>query len=257
MTAFRHSYAGCYDLLYQEKNYEGEVDFLRKALERYGGSLTSERVADFGCGTGGHALPLARRGFTVVGVDSSPEMIEIARRKAQSSGLVNQASFYLSDMQSFNGQIQFDSIFCLFAVLSYQVENDALLGTLRSVRRNLKPGGIFISDFWHGPGLLMDPPTERVRVVVGGGERIIRVAKPDLDALNNTVTVRYQLFRLREKRLIEEAEEIHRLRYFFRRDIQFQFAQASLELVGFHSAFQIDRPAVAKDWSVSAIARAV
>jgi SAM-dependent methyltransferase len=257
MSTFGHSYAGSYDLLYQEKDYEGEVDFLQKAWGRYNSSVTIGRVADFGCGTGGHALCLARRGFAVVGVDNSPKMVEIARRKVQASGLSNQASICLSDIQAFNGQARFDSICCMFAVLSYQVDNDSLCRALHSVRRNLKPGGIFISDIWHGPGVLTDPPTERARVVEGKGERIIRIAKPDLDALNNTVAIRYHLFRLREEELIEEAEEIHRLRYFFRPEIQFLFAQASLELVGFHSAFQLDMRAVETDWSVSVIARAV
>jgi SAM-dependent methyltransferase len=39
-------------------------------------------VADLGCGPGAHALALARRGYDVVGVDGSPRMVEVARRRA-------------------------------------------------------------------------------------------------------------------------------------------------------------------------------
>ena len=39
-------------------------------------------VADLGCGPGAHALALARRGYEVVGVDGSPRMVEVARRRA-------------------------------------------------------------------------------------------------------------------------------------------------------------------------------
>src|SRR5438270_12456190 len=39
-------------------------------------------VADLGCGPGAHALVLARRGYDIVGVDGSPRMVELARRRA-------------------------------------------------------------------------------------------------------------------------------------------------------------------------------
>ena len=45
-----------------------------------------ERILDLGCGTGGHALVLARRGYRITGVDRSASMLEIARRKAKEVG---------------------------------------------------------------------------------------------------------------------------------------------------------------------------
>src|SRR3954469_24093478 len=57
---------------------EQEVDFLVDALELRPGM----RVLDAGCGPGRHSLALARRGIAVVGVDASPDFVELARSEA-------------------------------------------------------------------------------------------------------------------------------------------------------------------------------
>jgi len=60
-------YASAYDFLYQDKDYEKECDFIESIFVRYSGNV--KRVLDLGCGTGGHALILVRRGYHIVGVD--------------------------------------------------------------------------------------------------------------------------------------------------------------------------------------------
>jgi SAM-dependent methyltransferase len=69
--------AACYDELRSSDDYDVWSDGLAAA-----GDLASRRVLDVGCGTGAVAVHLARRhGCTVVGVDPSPEMLAVARRK--------------------------------------------------------------------------------------------------------------------------------------------------------------------------------
>jgi len=72
MNVFR-DYANYYDALYREKDYKKECDFLEQIWE-----VSSEpisRVLDLGCGTGGHALPLAQRGYHVTGGNRSEQML--------------------------------------------------------------------------------------------------------------------------------------------------------------------------------------
>ena len=78
MTVFG-SYAQFYDILYQDKDYEAECDFLEQIFDRYAPGPV-RTILDLGCGTGGHTLPLARRGYEVVGVDRSEKMLAEARR---------------------------------------------------------------------------------------------------------------------------------------------------------------------------------
>ena len=76
-------YAQQYDLLYKDKNYDAEVALLERLFQAH--ALEGNSVLDLGCGTGQHAIRLAKRGFDVTGVDRSPEMLRIARVKAEQS----------------------------------------------------------------------------------------------------------------------------------------------------------------------------
>lgn len=71
------------------------------------------RVLDAGCGTGVNTLALAERGFKVTAIDHSHEMIEIARRKAQVSGLLSRIQFELGDVEKLRCEDnEFDGITC-------------------------------------------------------------------------------------------------------------------------------------------------
>ena len=78
---FGTDYAQQYDVLYQDKDYDAETDLLERVFAAHG--LAGNAILDLGCGTGQHALRLARRGYEVTGVDRSPEMLSIARVKAE------------------------------------------------------------------------------------------------------------------------------------------------------------------------------
>lgn len=71
-------YARYYNLLYQHKEYAAETEFILDCLTRYGGMPAT--LLDLGCGTGRHALEMARRGVSVTGVDMSATMLEMGRQ---------------------------------------------------------------------------------------------------------------------------------------------------------------------------------
>jgi SAM-dependent methyltransferase len=249
-------YAGVYDALYREKDYEGECDFLEEIFRRYSaGDL--KHLLDMGCGSGGHAIPLARRGYQVFGIDRSPQMIAIARRKGQTPELSERLRFEVADAQNAELGETFDAVICMFAVLSYQTSNENLLATLRTVRKHLKPEGLFICDFWYGPAVLYQRPTERAKIINDGQDRIIRLVRPTIDTQTNTVTVLYYLFRLRNNQLIEEAEETHVMRFLFQPEIEFFMAHAGLRLVHFCPFLEFDRCASEATWNVTAIAQII
>lgn len=59
--SFGEGLARIYDLIYEDKDYEGECDFIGEIFQRFS-SHPVETILDGGCGTGGHVIPLARRG---------------------------------------------------------------------------------------------------------------------------------------------------------------------------------------------------
>ncbi|MCS7259269.1 MAG: class I SAM-dependent methyltransferase [Anaerolineae bacterium] len=252
---FSSVYARAYDAMYRDKDYEAECDFLEEVFRRcYKGMVRS--VLDLGCGTGGHALPLARRGYQVWGVDHSAQMIAIAREKARAAKLAEQVHFEVADICSLDLQRTFDVAICIFAVLSYQISNEALMAALCSARRHLAPGGLFISDFWYGPAVLAQRPSERVKIVQDGTERLVRITRPQLDTERNMVRVWFHIMRLREREVIEEADEEHRLRYFFCPELEFYLAQAGFAIEQFCPFLQLDERPDERTWNVTLIARA-
>jgi SAM-dependent methyltransferase len=117
----------------------GEVRFLWRAL----GLAKGSRVLDVACGTGRHAVRLARRGASVLGVDVTPAYLAEARRAAR--GLPN-ARFLRADMRRVSRRAEFDAAINLWTSFGYFEDPADDLKTLRAVARALKPGGLFLID---------------------------------------------------------------------------------------------------------------
>ncbi|MDP3028836.1 MAG: class I SAM-dependent methyltransferase [Deltaproteobacteria bacterium] len=77
------NYARYYDLLYRDKDYAAEAEYVAGLIRKFHPS--AESILELGSGTGKHALLLARKGFEVHGVELSEEMINIARSNAEAS----------------------------------------------------------------------------------------------------------------------------------------------------------------------------
>ena len=76
MAAVFGDYAHYYNLLYADKDYAGETAFVLGLLRRDG--RNPQTLLDLGCGTGRHALEMAKHGVAVTGVDLSPTMLKWA-----------------------------------------------------------------------------------------------------------------------------------------------------------------------------------
>lgn len=141
------SYALYYDLLYSHRDIKSEADFLEWVFREYS-SVNVRKVIDVGCGTGLHAIELGKRGYEVLGIDSSPEMIRIALSKSKAAGLSN-VYFIQADATQCEFEEGFDAAIAMYGVVSYFTSDDSLLGFFRCIRRALKPGSVFVFDTWN------------------------------------------------------------------------------------------------------------
>jgi len=127
------------------KGTEQEVDFLVDAL----GLAPGQQVLDVGCGPGRHSLALARRGFTVLGVDASPDFIDLARASAAADGL--DAAFEVLDVRELDIVDRFDAVICLcqggFGLLGGRGEEDVF----RRIAEAAKVGGAVVVSAFHAP----------------------------------------------------------------------------------------------------------
>ena len=253
---FGDEYADAYDSLYQDKDYVEECQLIDRLLQVYGNGPV-RTVLDLGCGTGNHALPLAQRGYEIVGIDRSAGMLESARKKAISQQINGKANFYQDDIRSVQLQRAFDASIMMFAVLGYQLENRDVLAALRTARKHLHSGGLFIFDVWYGPAVLCQGPSERVKVIPTDRCQILRVASGELDIQRHLCKVSYRLWKIEGERLAGQTEETHRMRYFFPLELDLFLESSGFIPVRLGAFPEFDRDPDTTTWNALAVARAV
>ena len=251
-AVFGAAYAAAYDALYEDKDYLAECDLVERVIRQYGAGPV-RRVLDLGCGTGGHAVPLAERGYEVTGVDRSPAMLDLARARSAT------IRFELQDIGSLDlGNEHFDAALLLFGVLSYQLGNADVQAALGAARRHLRPGGLLFCDVWYGPAVLRERPSQRIKVVADGdGGQVIRVASGELMVRQNACRVHYHVWRIAAQRVLAEVREQHTMRYFFGPELELLVGQAGFELLRLGSFPDFEAEATEHTWNVALAARAV
>ncbi len=253
---FGSEYAGAYDDLYKDKDYGEECELIDRLLQRYGNG-TVHSLLDLGCGTGNHALPLAKRGYTVVGVDRSVDMLESARKKAANQNIDGRARFYQGDVRNFQLDQVFDASLMMFAVLGYQLENADVLAALRTARKHMRSGGLFLFDVWYGPAVLRQGPSDRIKSIPIEKGRILRVASGQLDVQHHLCSVSYHLWRMEGDRLQGETEETHLMRFFFPLELNLFLECCDFTPLRLGAFPEFDQEPDQNTWNVWGVARAV
>lgn len=110
-------------------------------------------IMEFGCGTGTAGAWLAENGYTVVGVDSSPEMIAVAQQKANTDmGL--SVSWHTQDIQTTHGELGSTEMLIAFDVLNEMESIKAVQAVLASAHDALRPEKPLIFDLYTIEGLI-------------------------------------------------------------------------------------------------------
>jgi SAM-dependent methyltransferase len=223
-------YGAYYDLLYRDKDYVGEADYLTRTLRAVDPGIKT--ILELGSGTGRHGRLLAARGFDVLGIERSEAMAAAARR-AMDGATVNGGAFdcVQGDVRTTRIDRTFDAVLSLFHVVSYQTKNADLTRTFANAARHLRPKGTFFFDVWHGPAVVTERPSARVKTMEDDQTRLIRVAEPMMDLDAGTVTVQYTMLAesKADGRLTTFREE-HPMRYLFPVEIEFFADQAGFDI---------------------------
>lgn len=137
------SFAEVYDQFMDNVPYREWADFLQEILQKEG--ISDGLVLDLGCGTGSMTEELAGRGYDIIGVDNSEDMLEIAMEKRQESG--HDILYLLQDMQEFELYGTVRAVVSVCDSVNYVTEKEELEQVFRLVNNYLDPGGIFVFDF--------------------------------------------------------------------------------------------------------------
>ena len=221
-----------YDYLMQSVDYEAFADYMEAINTRL--NFTPQVILDLACGTGGSTLPLAARGYRVVGLDVSEEMLAAAKEKARRLKL--QAEFIRGDMRTFTLSQPVDMAVIFQEGLNYLLSSQDVLKTFHRVFKALSPGGVFAFDL-HALPLL---PT-------GSGE----VSMVEEDNFTLIWQSRYQPeealweialtgFVKEGSGLYERFQETHRERHYSPAEIADLLQEAGFSLQGIYKSFTFE-----------------
>ena len=135
--------AGCYDRFTYDVYYAAWADYIEKHFRRRG--LPGKTVLDLACGTGSLTRELALRGYEMIGVDLSPEMLAEAAEKNRDVGEVP-PMFLCQPMEQLDLYGTIDACVCCLDSVNYVTDPKKLQRAFERVHLFLMPGGLFLFD---------------------------------------------------------------------------------------------------------------
>lgn len=246
-------YSAVYDLLYRDKDYAAEADYVAKSIRAILPQARS--ILELGSGTGKHGRLLAARGFKVHGIERSPDMVALARTGAGPASAGEAFACEVGDVRDVSLGRIFDAVIALFHVVSYQTTDEDLQATFASTARHLSAGGVFLFDVWHGPAVEAQKPQPRVKRVSDEALEVVRTARPELDESRHTVRVTYDIdARDGKSGEVTRFSENHLMRYLFPAEIDALAMRSGFRVVS-SEEFMTGRRPSAETWGVLYVLR--
>jgi len=217
-----NAYSRYYDLLYQDKDYKGESEYISTLLNNYG--LSKGKLLEFGSGTGKHGLLLANLGYKVHGIEKSTDMI---KRAKQIDGFTCQQG----DICTVKTGQKYEAVVSLFHVVSYQVTNEKVQSVFQRASEHLQTEGLFLFDFWYSPAVYNQRPEVRIKRMSDEQYEIVRIAEPMVYTNSNKIEINFTVFvRNLINNQVETFNEVHPMRH---------FSLPEIELIGNASGFRM------------------
>jgi SAM-dependent methyltransferase len=213
-------YSTYYDLLYKDKEYEAEAEYIVSHIRQK--MPDAKTILELGSGTGAHAEHLAKMGYIVHGIDMSQTMLDRAeaRKSKLPAEIAARLTFSKGDVRSVRTGKTYDAVISLFHVMSYQTTDQDLDSAFDTAAVHLDQGGLFMFDYWYGPSVLSQLPETRAKHLEDDSVNITRIAEPTLYPNENVVDVNYTVFiEAKPSGDITKLTETHKMRYFFQPEL--------------------------------------
>lgn len=216
-------FADYYDELTANVEYRKIAEYILKILGI--NNHNPGKVVDLACGTGSLTLELAQMGVDVIGVDSSCDMLSVARNKALEYD--NNIFFICQRMQDLELGEQVDTIICTLDSINHLEKKEDVQKTFEKVSKNLKKGAYFIFDvntIYKHDFILAN------NTFVYETERVFCVWQNSLDEKNHRVFINLDFFEKKDGVYFRNSEEFFENAY-REEEIEHMLKKANLEII--------------------------
>lgn len=253
-TSYGGRHAALYDIFYADKPYAEEAEFVHQCIQRY--KPGSQDLLELACGTGTHSLQLEKHGYRITAIDYSGDMLARAREKAAASG--SEVRFIQQDMRTLNVQERpFDAVICLFDSIGYVVTNSNITQVFARVHDHLKPGGLFIFEFWHAAAMLRGyDPLRLRRWQVAGGE-LLRISETTIDYERQLCSVSYTIYEPDDNGGYSRLQETQINRFFLVQEMEALLQNSGLVPEKWFPSFREDDVIDDQCWHIVGVARRI
>lgn len=215
-----------YKLLYPHRN-EAEalqqVEFLLKQIDL----PKSAKILDLCCGCGRHSVELKRRGYDVIGLDLSEELLKMACSRASECNI--DIDFIRCDMREIPYENYFDLIVNFFTSFGYFETDEENKKVLFAISKALKPGGKFLMDYMN-PDYVVKNLVDRDEKEISGGLKAIQ--ERWIDHLKKRINKKITLIKDGEKSFFNESVRMYSLQ-----EMKKMIGEAGLKLIKVYGNF--------------------
>lgn len=228
-------FAAVYDMFMDNIPYEEWCEYLTDILKDYG--VEDGLVLDLGCGTGKLTRLLAGKGYDMIGVDLSEEMLEIAMEHQAIEG--GEILYLLQDMREFELYGTVGAVVSICDSVNYLTEYEELVQVFSLVNNYLDPGGVFVFD--------LNTPYKYREIL---GEQTIAENRAEgsfiwenyFDEEDGVNEYDLTLFIREEDGRFQKFEETHYQRSYTLGEVQQAILEAGMEFVTAYDAFTKEPP---------------
>lgn len=218
-------FARYYDAIYRDLiDYAADCDYL-ETLFHQRLRRRPKSILDLGCGTGNHAVELARRGYDVVGLDLSDSQLAIARKKVHGKRVP--VTFVHGDMARFRLHRKFDAAICMFGGFGYLLSDRDVVSHFTSVRDHLVQDGMYVFEFWQDSGVV---PGRQDWIARERPYRLLRLGESAYDRAKHRLTFDFHFYVFRGKQGVDRFSETHTTRVYSIREMRTLLSRPGLAL---------------------------
>lgn len=231
------SFSDVYDILTQNVNYPQRAQYIADLLAENG--VEGGILLDLACGTGALSIEMAGRGFEVIGVDASGEMLSIAMNSAYEAGV--NILFLCQTMQQLDLYGTINACICTLDSINHLTEKADVQAAFDRVSLFTEPGGIFVFD--------VNTPYKHREILANNTfvydmDEVYCVWQNTLDEESDTVQIDLDIFEEVEDGLFERTQESFCERAYGIDELKTMLVSAGFEPLAVYGELTKDPPAV-------------